>query len=182
MRSVFIVQARDVLLALRHTDRVNDIKEFLALGVWRDCLQLRRRNGAAAASLHLRVKRFRVHVVKENQHFERTHVSPGRHQRHCHGNAKVHVVAKLLDAFVGVPNRIGDLLNKVIVRPIEDFFCYLHNQLGVCVRQGKNQRFRQIVEIRFTFRIKLRVDRIFIFLKHFSDLVANDNASVEVGL
>ena len=168
MRSVFIVQAGDVLLALRHTDRVNDIKEFLALGVRRDSLQLRRRNGAAAASLHLRVKRFRVHVVKENQH--------------CHGNAKVHVVAKLLDAFVGVPNRIGDLLNKVIVRPIEDLFCYLHNQLGVSVRHGKNQRFRQIVEIRFSLRIKLRIDRIFIFLKHFSDLVANDNASVEVGL
>ena len=44
---------------------------------------------------------------------------------------------------------------------------------------GEDQGLRQVVEVRVSFRIKLRVDSLLVFLKDLADLVAHDNTAIQ---
>ena len=179
---VLFIQARHKLLAFRHTDRINEIEKLLCDRIGRHTLELRWRNGSASSALHLGVQRLGMHVIEEDQHLQWTHVRTGSNQRHRHGNTEVHVIAKRFDQLIAVPARIGDFLHELVVRATEDFLRNIDDQLRMRFGDGEDQRLRQIVEVRLSFRIKLRVDGFLVFLKDLANLVAHDNAAIQLVL
>ena len=123
-----------------------------------------------------------MHVIQEDQDLQRANVGTCCDQRHRNRNTEIHVISERFDQLVGIPARIGNFLHELVVCSSKDFLCNFDNQLRMCFRNCKNQSLRKIVEIRLTFRIKLRVDRILVFFEDLANLVAHDDAAIQLVL
>ena len=123
-----------------------------------------------------------MHVIQEDQDLQRANVGTCCDQRHRNRNTEIHVISERFDQLVGIPARIGDLLHELVIRSPKNFLCDFDNQLRMRFRNRKNQSLRKIVEIRLTFRVKLRVDRILVFFEDLANLVAHDDAAIQLVL
>ena len=110
---------RDVLQALGDADRVDQHKAGLFLGVRGHLAQLRRRDRARAAPLHLLEIERRLHVAQKDQHLQRFHVGAGGDHVDGDGDARVVVGAELPDQLlrVGAVGLVGDLLREIVALP-----------------------------------------------------------------
>ena len=79
-----------------------------------------------------------------------------------------------------VPDRVRDALRERVVRPTEDFLRHFNHHLGVEIRRRKDERFREPREIGLAIGEELRINRVLVFLEHLADLVANEDAAVEL--
>ena len=143
------------LRALGDTHSIDKEKVILAEGIGSHCSKLFVTNGAHAASLHLNVKRFGLHVTHEHHHFEWFHVGTRSHQRASDGDTEVAVVAELADEFIAVARRIGNLLYISVHIGIgtllsKYLFGYVHDIGGMHLVERKNKRLGKIGKVWLT--------------------------------
>ena len=174
----FAVQGlRDVLQALGDADRVDQHEAGLFLGVGRHLAQLRRRDRARAAPLHLLEIERRLHVAQKDQHLQRLHVGAGGDHVDGDGDARVVVGAELPDQLLGVGavGLVGDLLRE-IVAAAEDFADDADDLLGMVVVLAEDQGLRHFAAAGKQFGEQA----VAIGFEHGADLVRHHHRAVEL--
>ena len=170
---------RGGLVRFRHADGVNQEKVRFRPRVWRDRLQIRVGHGTHAASFHLFVIQFRMHVAHENQNFQRFDVRSRRDHVHRDRDAQSRRCPKFVDQIRRLFTRhvVSDLFAKRVVFA-EHFAGDADDFLGMVVVLGENQRFRH--PSRIAVRKQLRPQSILVALNDRANLVRRHNGTVKL--
>ena len=137
----------------RHTYSINQIETILAKCVWSDVAQLFITDSTHSTPLHLNIKRKGFYITHKHYYFQWLYICSGSNQRASHCYTEILVVTELAYQFVAITCRIGDFLNKSVIRSSKHLFSYLHNIGSVDFIKSKYQRLRQIIHIRLTLRV-----------------------------
>ena len=166
---------------LRNANGINKIEQVFTERVGGYNPELFIPDGANTAALHLGIKGFRLDVSHEHYHLNWLNISSGGHKRYGYGYTEFLVIPEMADKFIAVSSRIGNLLDKLrVILLSEYFFCYLDDIACVRIVQSKNQRLGEIIHIGLALRVieHLRINGITICLQDKLYLGRVNNASV----
>jgi len=165
-----------VLQALGHADCVNQYEAYFLFGARRHLAQLRRRDRACAAALHLLEIERRFHVAQKDQHLQRFNIGSGGDHIDGDGDPRVVVGAELTDQLLGVLRLrlIGDFFCEIVALT-EDLTGNADYVLGMMVVFAEDQRLRHLVAAGEQFREQA----VAIGFEHGADLVRHDHRAVD---
>ena len=154
-RSRHVIRSRTGYLhfVLCYANSINQIEQVFTIRIRRNIPQLFIPNRAHSAPLHLSIQRIRLDIAHKHDHFERLDIRTRSNQRYSNSNAEFLVIAELPYQFVAISGRIGNLLHEFVIVPTENLFCNFDDIACMSIVQRKNERFRQIVHIRFALWI-----------------------------